>query len=64
MERAFDGNTDLTRGVAGQPSGLRGDGPYDITHSGATMDLELARGIFLGLLALVGVGGIIDMFRQ
>jgi hypothetical protein len=28
------------------------------------MDLEMARGIFLGLLALVGVGGIIDMFRS
>ena len=28
------------------------------------MDLELARGIFLGLLALIGLGGIIDMYRE
>jgi hypothetical protein len=27
------------------------------------MDLEVAKGILMGLVALVGVGGIIDMFR-
>jgi hypothetical protein len=28
------------------------------------MDLDTAKGIFLGLLTLVGIGGIIDLLRK
>lgn len=40
-----------------------GDSPRNDRTEQAHMDLEMARTILLGLIALVGVGGIIDMFR-
>ena len=52
-------------GTRGQEADPRMTSPsFDHPKQERPMDLELARGIFLGLLALVGVGGIIDMFRE
>ncbi|MGH2687580.1 MAG: hypothetical protein ACRDKW_02055 [Actinomycetota bacterium] len=40
-----------------------GGNPRNDRTEQAHMDIEMARTIFLGLIAVVGVGGIIDMFR-